>query len=303
MIEALLIGLRAIQYGAAAMVLGLPAFMIYGRAALGGVPSAWARPLVRLAAAVLLVSTLGAFVAQTAVMAGSMAEALKPETLGLMTTGTALGAAYGVRAALALVALVLTLALRPDGRLWPGLILPAGLIAASFAWTGHAGATEGVWRWPHLAADIVHAVAALIWIGALAAFVALAGRRGGPAAPVDGLAAALVGFAGVGTVAVTALVLSGLVNAWVLAGPRALPGLLSTPWGVLLTLKLVALAGMLALAALHRYRLAPRLRAGGASADRLARLRRTLGLEFALGLAILGLVAAMGLSAPPAASF
>lgn len=300
MIEPVLIGLRAIQYGAVAVVLGVPAFMLYGRAALTGVRLGWPGPLTRLAAAVLLLTTLAALVAQTALMAGSLTEAIKPETLGFMVSGTALGAAYVVRAALALLALLLALALPAGGRLWGSLILPGVLIAASFAWTGHGGATEGAWRWPHLAADIVHAVAALIWIGALAAFVALARRRRGADVP-DGLAAALAGFAGVGTLAVTALVLSGLVNSWVLVGFDALPTLLSTPWGLLLAVKLAAFAGMLGLAALHRYRLTPGLSAAGlAASPPLARLRRTLAVEFALGLAILGIVAAMGLLPPPA---
>jgi len=296
MIEPALIGLRAIQYGAAALVLGVPAFMLYSRAALAGARPGWPGILTRLGAAVLLLATLAALVAQTAVMAGSLAEAVKPETLGFMVAGTGIGAAYVVRAALALLVLLLALALRGD-RLWRSLIVPAVLIAASFAWTGHGGATEGAWRWAHLAADIIHSVSALIWIGALAAFVALVRRRN----RADGLAAALVGFASIGTIAVTALVLSGLVNAWVLVGPRALPAMLSTPWGVLLAIKLAAFAVMLTLAALHRYRLAPGLSAACAStAPPLARLRRTLALEFALGLAILGLVAAMGLLPPPA---
>ncbi|HYC97812.1 copper homeostasis membrane protein CopD [Brevundimonas sp.] len=301
MTEAALVGLRAIQYAAAAIVLGVPAFMLYGRAALAGARSGWAGRLIRLAAAVLLLATLAALVVQTAVMAGSLVEAVKPETLGFMITGTALGAAYAARAALALLALMLALSLRFDGALWRSLILPALLIGASFAWTGHGGATEGPWRWPHLAADVVHAIAALIWIGALAAFVALARRRKEVDAPVDGLAAALVGFANIGTLAVSALVLSGLVNVWVLVGPDALPALLSTAWGQLLAVKLAAFAGMLGLATLHRYRLAPALSASGVrDAPSLGRLRRTLAVEFALGLAILGLVAAMGLLPPPA---
>lgn len=300
MIEPVLIGLRATQYGAAAIVLGVPAFMLYGRAALTGVRLGWPGPLIRLAAAVLPLATLAALVAQTALMAGSLTEAVKPETLGFMVSGTALGAAHVVRAALALLALLLALALRPGGRLWESLIVPGVLIAASFAFIGHGGATEGVWRWPHLAADIVHAVAALVWIGALIAFVALAWRRSGAEVP-DGLAAALAEFAGVGTLAVTALVLSGLVNSWVLIGLDALPALLSTAWGQLLAVKLAAFAGMLGLAALHRYRLAPALSASGVpDAPSLGRLRRTLAVEFALGLAILGLVAAMGLLPPPA---
>ncbi|MGZ9099784.1 MAG: CopD family protein, partial [Brevundimonas sp.] len=218
--------------------------------------------------------------------------------LGMMVSGTGIGTAYAARACLALLVRALALGIRPGARLWAALTLPALLIAASFAWTGHGAATAGAWRWPHLAADIVHSVAALVWVGAVAAFVALARPRG-PAGADDGLARALAGFAGVGTLAVTALVVSGLVNAWVLVGPGALSTLLSTPWGQVLAFKLALFAAMLGLAALHRFRLAPGLLA---SPERhQAGLRLSLGLELALGLLILGLVGLMGVLPPPAA--
>lgn len=300
MIEASLIGLRAIQYAAAAVLLGAPAFLLYSAAALGGSRLAWPRPALRRAAAVLLPATLAALVLQTAIMAGSLAEAVRPATLAFMVQGTALGLGYAVRAGLAIVALALALLVRPGRGLWLALLGPGLLIAASFAWTGHGAATEGAWRWPHVIADVVHAVAALVWLGALFAFVVLASRR----APGErtALAAALTGFAGVGTAAVAALAASGLVNAWALVGPDGWRGLLSTPWGLFLAAKLVAFAGMLALAAHHRFRAAPALAAaGGEDAVRLSRLRRTLLLELVLGVVVLGLVAVMGLLPPPGA--
>lgn len=299
MIEPTLIGLRAIQYGAAAIVLGVPAFRLYSRAALAGLEPGWPASLVRRAAVVLLLATIAALVAQTAVMTGSLTEAFRPETLGVMVFGTGIGAAYAARALLVVLVLVLALWMRPGARLWGALTVPAVLIAASFAWTGHGAATEGAWRWPHLAADIVHAVAALIWVGAVAAFVALARPRGPAGLAGDGLARALAGFAGVGTLAVTALVVSGLVNAWVLVGPGALPALLSTPWGQVLAVKLALFAAMLGLAARHRFRLAPGLLASPGRHP--AGLRVSLGLELALGLLILGLVGLMGVLPPPAA--
>ncbi|MGZ9100742.1 MAG: copper homeostasis membrane protein CopD, partial [Brevundimonas sp.] len=259
MIEPALIGLRAIQYGAAAIVLGVPAFLLYSRAALAGLQPGWPVSLIRRAAVLLLLATLAALIAQTAVMTGSLTEAFRPETLGMMVSGTGIGTAYAARACLALLVLALALGIRPGARLWAALTLPALLIAASFAWTGHGAATEGAWRWPHLAADIVHAVAALVWVGAVAAFVALARPRGSADLAGDRFAQALTGFAGIGTFAVTALVLSGLVNAWVLVGPGALSTLLSTPWGQVLAFKLALFAAMLGLAALHRFRLAPGL--------------------------------------------
>ena len=125
---------------------------------------------------------------------------------------------------------------------------------------------------------------------------------------VDGdriLYRALHGFAGVGSASVAVLVLSGLVNSWFMVGPDRIAGLLSTPYGLLLTGKLVLFALMLVLAAANRFHLTPDL--GSALDDpeylgpAISRLKRSLVMETLLALGLLALVSIMGTLAPVSA--
>jgi putative copper resistance protein D len=76
----------------------------------------------------------------------------------------------------------------------------------------------------------------------------------------------------------------------------------ASTWGVLLSAKLALFGLMLGLAAHNRFTLTPTLAkavAHGAPASPLRRLRISIGLEMAAGVALLGLVAAMGVRMPP----
>ena len=110
-----------------------------------------------LAAIIVALGSLAALVAQTAVMAGSLSEAVKPASLSFMVTGTALGMAMVVRAAAALLGLVALVALKPGRALWSVTAALGLIVAASFAWTGHGAATEGPGGPIHLVANIIHA--------------------------------------------------------------------------------------------------------------------------------------------------
>ncbi|MFK0298492.1 copper homeostasis membrane protein CopD [Brevundimonas sp. NPDC090276] len=291
-------GLRAAQYAAATVAMGLPAFMLYGGGVFGGQPPGWARPALGWSAAMLALLATAALALQTGLMAGALDQALNPEALGFVVGGTSLGAAYVVRIAAGLLFLLAVLALRPGRGLWlVGLSLGL-VVAASFAWTGHGAATEGPGHGLHLASDIAHAVAALIWLGAVFAFVAMATRRiETDVAAKTELARALGGFAQVGTLCVAVLLVTGLINSFYLVGIERVVSLNETPYGRLLAVKLAAFAAMLGLAALHRFRSTPALERGQGG---LAGLRLSLGAELALGLLILALIGAMGMLAPPA---
>lgn len=302
MLEAAVIGLRWLQYSGAVILFGAPLFLLYSFRGGDGLKPGWARLTLILAALVVALGSLAALVAQTAVMAGALSEAIKPASLSFMVSGTALGMAMAVRAVAALVGLVGLAVLKPGRTLW-GVTAAAGLIVvASFAWTGHGAATGGAGGLVHLAADVVHAVAAALWLGALAALTMLLRR----AAPADvGIHRALHGFAGVGTFAVALLVLTGLVNSWFLVGPTQLPEIGGGPYGLLLMSKLVLFVLMLALAAGNRFRLTPRL--GAVLADRenpqpaLRRLRLSVVAETLVGAVLLAVVAVMGTLPPPSA--
>ncbi len=302
MLEVAVIVLRWLQYSGAVVLFGTPLFLLYSFRGADAPSLAWARPTLIVASVVVVLGSLAALVAQTAVMAGSLSEALKPASLSFMVTGMALGMAMVARAVVAGLALVAIVALRSGRALW-GLTAIAGLVVtASFAWTGHAGATEGPGGPLHLTADIVHAIAAALWLGALGALTILLMRRTSPDDPA--IHRALHGFAGLGTLAVVLLVLTGLVNSWFLVGPARVGHLGASLYGQLLIAKLILFGVMLAVAASNRFRLTPALGSALHVAEppvaAMRDLRRSLLLETGLGLALLAVVAAMGTLQPPA---
>ncbi len=302
MIEAWVIGLRAVQYIAAALLFGLPAFLIYSARATRPLHLEWPRPALFWAAVVLAVAAPAALVAHTAMMAGSLSDAIKPGTLGMMVTGMGLGMALAVRSAIALLAVAAIAMIGPGPRLWWVCAALGLVVSASFAWTGHGAATEGAGHGLHLASDILHALSASLWVGALAAFAALVMWRPKESSVRDlALARALAGFAGVGTFAIAVLLLTGLVNSAFLVGWSGLWTLTETAYGRWFILKIVLFGLMLSLAAVNRFRLTPTFAAAGVwSSSVLGHLRQSLLVEFALSLAVLTIVAAMGTLAPPA---
>lgn len=293
MVELLVIGLRGLQFAGATTLFGLSLFQIYSPSAAS---PALARRCALAAAGVVALSATAGLMAQTALMAGAWASALDPAALDFVARQTALGVAHVVRVGLAIVALAAAV------RAWPWrwvVLAVVGLgICASFAWSGHAGATQGPLGTVHLISDIIHVAAAGVWLGALVAF--LIASRLDPAASIQPLHRALAAFAGVGTMAVAALVLSGGFNAFILVGPDAAPTMLETPYGRWLALKLGLFVAMLGLAALNRFRLTPAL-AGADQRGALGRLKTSLTIEAGLGAAILAIVAVMGTLAPPSA--
>ena len=297
------VALRWLQYSGAVVLLGAPAFLLYSFKGTDSPNLAWARPTLVVAAVVVALGSLAGLVAQTAVMAGSLGEAVKPASLSFVITGTALGLAMVARAVIALLGLVAALALKPGRGLWAVMAVVGLVVAASFAWTGHGAATEGPGGGLHLVADILHAVAAALWLGALAALSVLLWRRTAP----DDLAIhrSLQGFAGLGTFAVVLLALTGFVNSGFLVGPAGVGDLGASLYGRLLIAKLGLFALMLAIAAGNRFRLTPMLGSALASAEdprsALQRLRRNIGAEILAGALLLAVVAVMGTLAPPAA--
>jgi copper resistance protein D len=295
-----------VQYSAASILMGSALFFVYALPAEGPGSAAslrWPRPWLVGAALVLAAATLFGLVAQTATLAGSLADALTTDSLTAVVTQMDFGTAAVARAALALGAAIYALAV-PRGRaLWLGAGVLGTFACATFGWMGHGGATEGGGHMLHLAADVLHALAAALWVGALAAFARLAAARNPGAERVAALATALERFSPLGIALVAVVAATGLVNGWYLVGTDV-GAALHTAYGQLLALKLALFVGMLALAALHRQRSVPALAARLEAkllpqADALASLRRSLAAEALLGFAVLALVAWFGTLAAP----
>ena len=298
-IDLTVVGLRWLQFAAAVLALGLPLFQAFGLNEPGPQP---ARRAAIIAGLFLAVAALGGLLAQTAMMAGGWAAGLDPAALGYVVQSTSLGMAHLVRAALALVGVAVLVMGRGRRLGEAGGILALSGAVASFAWSGHGAASEGSLGLLHLAADIAHALAACVWIGALSGFCLLLIRP--VARDAAGRARSLAGFASIGTVTVAVLVITGLINAAFLIGAEGFGLLPGSAWGFLLIAKLALFAMMVGLAAHNRFTLTPALsRAVETQADTAAvarRLRTSIGLEMLVGFALLGLVAAMGMQMPPA---
>ncbi len=102
---------------------------------------------------------------------------------------------------------------------------------------------------------------------------------------------------------VALLIVSGLINSWILIGPSNLGSLFTSLYGLLLVAKLLLFGLMLLLAAANRYFLTPSLAAAietGNTSSAIGSLRRSLAIETGFAITILALVAWLGLLAPPA---
>lgn len=308
MLEPAVIALRLLQYAGAMVLMGSSLFFVYALPSSGDGSAAqarWARPLLIGAGSLLAVAAILGIAAQSSLLAGSFTEGLKVATLTAVVSSMNLGKAAVLRAAAAILAVICLLALKPGRPAWIIAAVLGAIATASLAWMGHGAATEGPLGQLHLGSDVLHALAAAVWIGALASFFGLLVTRPSSSSAYQTLHRALHGFSGIGSALVAVLVLTGLINSWILVGPDHLTGLWTTPYGGLLSLKLFLFIGMVGLAAANRFRHTPalgRLLAADESPEMaLCALRRSVVFETALGLSILALVAWFGTLPPPAA--
>ena len=178
-------------------------------------------------------------------------------------------------------------------------VLVAAGLAGTLAWAGHGIGGVGLAGVIHLAADVMHLIAAAAWVGGLLplAFVLTVASE---ASSFPIARAASLRFSDYGIVAVGVLLLTGPINTWYLAGSsRALTG---TDYGLLLLVKIGFFLTMLTLATANRFWLTPALAASPGqrpSRDTLRQLRRNVALEIGAAAIILSLVAVLGVTPPP----
>jgi copper transport protein len=189
----------------------------------------------------------------------------------------------GARVGLAGAGLVLLVA-GGDRWPWPALGLAAAL--AAFPLAGHMAAAEP--GWAATPALVLHVGLAAFWLGAFWPLLRL--LRGDPAAAVP----VVERFSRAATIAVPLLLATGIFLATrQLASPSAL---WAGRYGLLLSLKLALVVGLLALAARNRRRLTPALAAGMPGAAR--RLRRSIVAEIACAGLVLLVTAHLSTTSP-----
>jgi copper transport protein len=315
---------RGLQYAALALGVGGLAFLLLawlpGLGAVGGAGEGWRRAAQafsrRLRALLLFAAALGALSAAAAVvMEGAEAagisgfSALK-ETIVRETLETKFGTIWGLAVlAWLLFGVLVAVALRGDGSHRPSVALlvpiavPSVYLVLVPALAGHGSTQSPVAL--NFPVNVVHVSAMAVWLGGLATLLFAAPRATRELEPADRgrlLAAALSRFSQVAFVAVAAILLTGLVQAYVYV--RHLDALTETGYGRAVLAKFLLLVAILVpLGAYNRRRSVPRLKriaAGGETPGRAGvLLRRALRAEVAVLLVVLGVTAALASYAPP----
>lgn len=301
--DLLLVGIRFALFADLMLVVGLAGFLLYAPTAderrSAEVTAGFWRAERWLCALGLLISTAG-MTAVTANMYGVDLGTVDHRMLRELALGSEVGKAWLWRTSALLLAFAAALLAAKRPPVAAGLIAAAGTVAlTSLAWSGHAGASEGMIGAIHRTSDALHMIAAAVWLGAIAAFLILLAH----ATPARlGLAVrSLDQFSRIGTICVLVIVATGLINGQIIIGATNVGASLAAPYGQLLFAKLALFGLMLALAAANRWRLTPALKfaltiSNPGQAVRV--MRRSLLIEVLVGAAILALVAWFGMLEP-----
>jgi len=304
MSDSVSIALRFGLYVDLMLLFGLALFGLYslkGQERISGAALPFRSMLVGTAVLAVLFS-IASMVMMASAMSGETDFAELRPHIEMMVFETDVGLAWVVR----IVALVVGgLAVMLNQRA-PGFSLLiasfAGAIAlASLAWSGHGAMDEGSRRYWHFITDILHLLAAGAWLGGLIAFALLARINALQSEErIRLLVRAVKRFEWVGAVIVIVITVTGIVNYLFIVGPELDEVFLST-YGILLFIKVGLFAGMLVLAALNRFHLGPLLERS--LQDRQYQvaanaLRRSVVVELAAAVLIVGLVAWLGTLSP-----
>jgi putative copper resistance protein D len=300
---------RWIHFAAVSVLFGSALFWFYqgpgrGLGDHGGLAGARraTTALLRAAAPVAAISGLLWLAGMLANMTSGPASALDPEMLRLFFTQTQFGPVAAVRLALLASAVLVALSPWRSGRSFSAMLLIGALLLVDQAWLGHAAeGGAGLYGALTIAVYCVHVLAAGAWVGGLPPLLfALAEQtRSGPGEARERAREILLRYSAMAMIAVSLVVLSGAANAGFRVG-FSFARLFDTPYGVVLAAKAVTVASMLALAFFNRFVAMPQLRAAppGGNAP-LGRLRASVAVELALGLAVLGIAAVLGVTPPP----
>lgn len=263
-------------------VIGAGGWLLTGASAAG--QRVLARRFCKAAAGVFVFGTLLAFVMFGAqATGGGIGDAFDPgvwsEVAGIDT-----GRALLLRCVFA--AALLVLAILWDRRArgwWRGAAAAASVLAiATFPLAGHPNSSSPRAWW--FTVDFVHLAAIAVWIGGLFALL-LAGRELVATAEGERVARR---FSTAAAISVPLIVVTGVLQAWKLAG--SFDDVAATDWGRVLLIKVTLVVILLAVAAVSRWLL---LHDGSGS------VWRTIVVEAVVGVAVLGLAAGM-VGLPPA---
>ncbi len=169
----------------------------------------------------------------------------------------------------------------------------AGLALAEVPTTGHLAEGLDFAAMAHIGIAAVHILSAAAWVGALLPFIALVHLSRSPQLRTAAISAMRL-FSRAGHVAVGLVLLTGIVNIWVIVGH--LPFEWHVTYQRYLLLKVAVVGIMCAIAVVDRYVIVPRCPTDSRFARRA--LMAGAACEIALGLCAFALVATFGLEDP-----
>jgi len=251
-----------------------PAEVLRRRRSIWMTVASWLALLVGSAVAFAL------FAAQA--VAGSLGDALATDRWGDVAT-TATGRMIVLRTALAIeIGVLLALRRHRAQGWWRGAAGAAGLlILFTFSASGHPNAQDPAALW--IAIDMLHLIAITVWIGGL---LALSLSSTATLSQPDGERMARR-FSLAASISVPIIVVTGVAQTLKLAG--GLDDITVTDWGRLLLVKVTVVVGLLAVAGVSRWLL---------HHDGATSVRRTVVIEFIVGVLVIGIAAGM-VALPP----
>jgi putative copper resistance protein D len=299
----LLTAVRALHFAATLLLVGIVAFdAVVLAPVLGSMPAPadapqLARSLRRIATTSMIVAVLSGAAWLTLFAHAVAADGAAPiELARSVLTQTQFGRVSLIRFIVAILLGALLLMPGAHNRAQRSAaaalaLLFAGVLGAS----SHAAAIPGAAGALDLAGDGFHIIAAGVWLGGLLPLMLVLARAQQAPQRWGAIAAQSTRrFSVLAITSVAAIVVTGTLNAALLVGSIDL--LFATLYGRILLFKIALLLVMLSFAATNKFRLTPRLPERSA----LAGLWRNSLAEAGLGLAIIGLVGALG-TLPPAA--
>ena len=174
------------------------------------------------------------------------------------------------------------------------LWLVSVVLLVSLALIGHAAAatrqTFGV------LGDMIHLCAAGLWIGGLVPLAIFLAAGRATFSLSEMVPRVLSRFSALSLCCVSVLVVSGISNSWLLVG--SIYALFTTPYGQLLFFKLALFAILIGFGARNRFLVKANLPKAAADPDVLAQLRRNVICETYLGVAVVVIVACLGVTPP-----
>ncbi|WP_339447176.1 copper homeostasis membrane protein CopD [Pseudomonas sp. EA_5y_Pfl2_R50] len=232
--------------------------------------------------AVALLSGIAWTLLITASMADSAAAAFDPHTVGLVLGTTFFGQVW--RWHLLINAVLLILLFTPWRSSLPWRLGLSTLLLATLAPVGHGAMLDGLSGQLLILNQIVHLTCVAAWLGGLLLLVLILRQ------PTEPVAAVLRRFSGIGYALVAGLLISGLINVRVLTG-QWWPTPLFSGFALILLIKAMLVLAMLGLALFNRLRI-------NDCEQRMETLRRSVMLEWLLGIGAVAAVSLLG-TLPP----